>query len=826
MQGRGRKNKIIIQFFYEKKKILSLLCFLAVFPLAAPAADMTLATNMRGLPQDFRRYFYDSELIVQVYLNDTRLFDAAVALKENGHIRLIRTLDYAEDTDPQTHTLWSGVLEKGVYTGKCAKDCPYGLMAVQYRLDNSVLKLYTSTYETSRASSAYISMPTDTPTGVIMYNNASVTNTESTRSWGINSSLTSSLAGWTQRASLHSSGTEGDFHYSRTSLYELYTQKELQGSFVRLGFFTPDSDTSNVQTAGFGYNTLVGAMWGTSDALLVSTNSVSAWPVYVTGRNQSIAEVWRDGSLLHTQQLQEGVQALDTRPLPGGIYGITIKIIENGQTVDTQQAQIYKTEGWSDPNRRWRMNLWSGQHRTLATGQGQERDHNPFSFGGGIDVLAHPRAILGLSGAATEKEHQVRTLANITLSPDDSLFAQYTLGSIEYQLNQNTDIRYYRNIPGGGSASLFWSSTTTDVYGHRTASRQQGYTWGSSLAMLLPGSTSLIANGQYMDTSSRSGFGADMSVTTRATLSGRDMNFRLSAYDRPGFNDRRRDQGVAFGVSISLAPAARHTLSAETGMNQNQGYSSLNYQWLPGDDSSIRSLGGGVSYSSQNTVISGNASVDTQYVSGDGYVQHNTRRGTNTAGGNLSQVLVMGGGRVVSVNGNNSHSMESALIVDVDSDYETPNILASGQMAETQLKAGRNIVPAELWKKSTVQFTASGGESVQLFPPASSMQMQRGSVKYIRVKAVKTFTVVGMLQDESGNVLKNRYVSSDVSGGVINAEGVLTLDSGIANRKLTVRAENGLPGMQCVMPVKMNKDSSVHFFSTATCRIDGSGEQQ
>jgi len=808
--------------FFMKTNLL----ILALFPLTAPAADMTLAANMRGLPADFRQYFYDSELIVQVYLNDTRLFDAEVTLKENGDIRLLRSTDDAEEADPDIRALWRDILQKGVSVGQCVKDCPSGLMAVQYQLDNSVLKLYTSNYEKTRTRSAYIAMPEETPDGAIMYNDVSVTNTASSRSWGINSSLTSSLSGWSQKASFQSSGTDGKYNYSSTSLYELFTQKELQGSFVRLGFFTPDSDTGNVQTSGFGYDTVAGAMWGTSDALLVSTDSVSAWPVYVTGRNQSIAEVWRDGRLIHTQQLQAGIQALNTSKLPGGIYDITVKIIENGQTVDTQQAQIYKPQGWSNPDRRWRMNLWSGQHRTLATGDGRGREDNPFSAGGGIDVMAHPRAVLGLSGAATEKEHQVRARANITLSPNDTLFSQYTLGNTEYQSNQNTDIRYYRNLPGGGSASLFWRSTTTDIYGYRTQSRQQGDTWGSSLSLRLPRSTSLIVSGQYMDTAWRKGFGSDVSVTTLATLSGRDMNFRVNAYDRPGFNGKRRDHGVAFGVSLSLAPAARHTLSAETGVNQNQGYSSLNYQWQPGDESSIRSLSGGVSYSPQNTVISGNASLDTPYVSGDGYVQHNTQGNTNTAGGNLSQVLVMGGGRVASVNGNASRSMESALIVDVDSDDDTANLLASGQMAETQLKAGRNIVPAELWKKGTVQFTARGGESVQVFPPADSVQMRRGSVKYLKVKAVKTFTVVGMPQDENGNVLKNRYVSSDVSGGVINAEGVMTLDSGVANRELTVRAENGQPAMQCTLPVGMDKDKKVQFVSTVTCRAAGTGEKK
>lgn len=795
-------------------------------PMLASAADMTLAASMRGLPEDFRRYFYESEVIVRVYLNDTPLFDAAVSLKENGDVQLLRIVEEAQDADHDARTLWVGILQQGVSVGKCEKNCPSGLMAVEYSLDSSVLRLYTAHYETARTKSAYISMPEETPGGVIMYNDVSATNTADSRSWGINSSLTSSLAGWSQKASFQSSGTDGRYHYSSSSLYELFSQKELQGSFVRLGFFTPDSDTGNVQTSGFGYDTVAGAMWGTSDALLVSTDSVSAWPVYVTGRNQSIAEVWRDGRLVHTQQLQAGVQALDTRQLPGGIYDISIKIIENGQTVDTQQAQIYKPQGWSNPDKRWRMNLWSGQRRTIATGDTYVREDNPFAVGGGVDILAHPRAILGVSGAATEKEHQVRTRANLTLSPDDTLFAQYTLGSTEYQSNQNTDIRYYRNIPGGGSASLFWRSTTTDVYGHRTSSRQQGETWGTSLSLRLPRSTSLILNGQYMDTAWRQGFGADASVTTLATVSGRDMNFRMSAYDRPGFNDNRRDHGVSFGVSISLAPAARHTVSAETGMNQNQGYSSLNYQWNPGDDSSLRTLGGGVSYSPQNTVISGNASVDTPYVSGDGYVQHNTQGNSNTAGGNLSQVLVMGGGRVASVNGNNSRSMESALIVDVDSDDDTADILASGNMAETRLTPGRNVVPAELWKKNTIQFTARGGESVQVSPERQGVQMNRGSVQYVKVKAVKTFTVVGMLQDESGNVLKNRYVSSDVAGGVINAEGVLTLDSGATNKLLTVRVESGQPAMVCELPDGLDKDKKVQFISAVKCRTVSIGENK
>lgn len=808
------------------KKSLLVLTLLPLMTSLAPAAETTLAANIRGLPADFKRYFYDSELIVQVYLNDAHLFDAAVSLKESGDVALLRTIDEQQEIDPATRTLWTHVLRQGVSIGKCTKSCPSGLMDVEYRLNNSVLRLYTTHYETSKIKGAYISMPDNTPGGVIMYNDLSATNTASSRSWGINSSLISSFAGWSQKASFQSSGTDGRYHYSSSSLYELFTQKELQGSFVRLGFFAPDSDTGNVQTAGFGYDTVAGAMWATSDTLMVSTDSVSAWPVYVTGRNQSIAEVWRDGRLIHTQQLQAGVQALDTRQLPGGIYDITIKIIENGQTVDTQQAQIYKPQGWSNPDRRWRMNLWSGQYRTLATGSARLREATPFAFGGGVDVLAHPRAVLGISGAVTESDHQLRTRANITLTQNDTLFAQYTMGNTQYQSSAATDILYYRNITGGGSASLFWRSTTSDIYGHRISNHQQGDTWGASLSLRLPWSTSLIATGQYMDTAWRQGFASDVAVTTLARLSGRDMNVRVSGYDRPGFDDRGRDRGVSFGVSVSLAPAARHIISAETGMNQNQGYSSLSYQWQPANDNGIRTLGGGVSYSASNTVISGNAAVDTRYISGDGYLQHNTQGSANTAGGNLNQVLVFGGGKVASVNGNNSRSMESALIVDVDADDNNTGVVASGSMTETRLKAGRNIVPAELWKKDTVQFSVSGGENVQVFPAHDSVQMRRGSVKYIKVRAVKTLTIVGMLQDEGGNVLKNRYVSSDVSGGVINPEGVLTLDSGVGNKKLVVRAEKEQPGLQCALPTDMDSGKKVQFISAVKCRAATVGENR
>lgn len=112
---------------------------------------------------------------------------------------------------------------------------------------------------------------------------------------------------------------------------------------------------------------------------------------------------------------------------------------------------------------------------------------------------------------------------------------------------------------------------------------------------------------------------------------------------------------------------------------------------------------------------------------------------------------------------------------------------------------------------------------MQISPSVQGVQMNRGSVQYIKIKAVKTFTVVGILQDEHGDVLKNRYVSSDVSSGVINAEGVLTLDSGMAKKLLKVRAEGSQPALQCELPKGMDKDKKVKFVSEVRCRAASAG---
>ncbi|WP_158379911.1 hypothetical protein [Candidatus Williamhamiltonella defendens] len=117
----------------------------------------------------------------------------------------------------------------------------------------------------------------------------------------------------------------------------------------------------------------------------------------------------------------------------------------------------------------------------------------------------------------------------------------------------------------------------------------------------------------------------------------------------------------------------------------------MNSQWHPDDDNNpLLTLGACVSQSSRNTIISTNEAFEARYLSGNVYTQHHITGSSNTVGGNLSQVLVFGVGKVGAANGNNR--MESAIIVDCDADDDSTNILAYAYMGEKRLFKGKNIV--------------------------------------------------------------------------------------------------------------------------------------
>lgn len=807
--------------------LMKVLLTLLLIPCVAVGSDILLANNSTKIPSDFRNYFYNSEIMTEVYLNDSLLFEGLFSLNEEGGINLIKILDEDNTAGQGFKDEWKKTLSKGITLGKCNQNCPNGLMSADYRLDLSRLNLYTSKYEVQKVKNNYISLPQSISNGIIMNNNLSAISADDSQAWNLNSSLVSSLLGWTQKASFQSYSSSQRNQSQETSIYELYTQKELQGDFFRFGLFSPDSDQGNVETNGFSTGSVTGMMWGTSNTLLENDENISASPIYVTASNASVAEVWHDGKLIYSQQLQSGVQALDTRRLPGGIYDITINILDNGKIVDTQISQVYKPLGWRNPAEKWRVNIWGGVKKELIFSDNRNQDNDSSIMGGGaVDYLLTPRVILGSSVLKTKFEHQVSARANVNISESDSFYGQYIIQNGVFRRNSSVDLRYYRNLSSRGTVSSFWRHTSNsfnnfnnyESYNNRpNYNRYVGDTWGASLYTKLPWSTSLTLNGQYTKSDLREGFGIDAAINKDAMLADRNVNFRFSAYNRPGFNQNKREQGVTLGVSFSLAPSASHTLSMDIGMNDKNNYSSLDYQWQPRENSNIKWLGAGVSEGAGNISINGNGAIETRSLSSDFYTQHNIQEKSTTSGINLSQTLALGGGKLAIDNGANGVGMDSAFIIDLESDDSDLNIMASDSLTETKLYPGRNVMPAALWKKEVIQFYSAGESNAKVFPDSEYVQMNRGSVKYLKLKAVKATVLIGMLQDSHGEILKNRQVDSDISSGVINAEGVLTLDTGINNQRLVVLAGGQSPALLCQLPHVMSQEKTVQFFPVIQC---------
>ena len=59
-----------------------------------------------------------------------------------------------------------------------------------------------------------------------------------------------------------------------------------------------------------------------------------------------MAEIYRNGVLINSQPVQPGLQTLDSKVLPGGIYEVEIRLVEDGQVTSRSQAFIYKPSNW------------------------------------------------------------------------------------------------------------------------------------------------------------------------------------------------------------------------------------------------------------------------------------------------------------------------------------------------------------------------------------------------------------------------------------------------------------------------------------------------
>ena len=780
--------------------------------LAAPAASGaatpgSLITQAQGLPAGFADHFFDVPLAVRVDLDHQLLGEALIVLSRDDRVTLLEFTDTGDSKVPAaTRDTWQGLLEKGVALGACTQSCPQKMISAYYNLESSQLSILTQDVELSSEAPRFYDQPDGGSLGLIINNQLNLNGGQQDSlggRYGLQAS--SSVGNWSQVFNLQLARQSGNDQPMRHAIHELYTQRELEGQFFRLGHFTPNSDGLTRQLRSFGASpdTALGIMYGSSDSLAINNPKPSVYPIYVTANRQAAVEIYRNGLLINTQAVAAGLQTLDTRPLPGGIYEVEVRLVEDGLTTSTTQELVYKPGNWRNAEDRWRYNLFAGRETKLFSNW-DEQASGAVTAGASLNYLLHPRVILGLSARQVREQLQYGSSVDWTVADNTSLYANV------YQTREHGTGLDLQGLYSFGATNLVFSHNrswldTRDTYEtlpDGTRLRRNTFVGQASNSALSVNHRLDAKNTLNMRVSHSQGnvegAGLDLGWSRHDSFFGSDANWRFSVFDRPGSagtNDQR-NRGVDVSLSVNLGSDGRQisgsigTRTARDGGRDNN--ASITYRQNL-TDHVLQSVSATAITDTYGVGLSGMANFSTDVVSGDGFVQRSSFNGDFSGGLNLNSTFVAGAGKMLlssQYQGNGA-----GMIIDVETDLDEIALRADDLGGGSAvLRPGRNYVPVSAYKSSSVSFDFEGNHppAANIQPARSSYHLNKGGVDYRKITVMKTVTVLGRLLDERGAPLKGHHVINHASRGVSEVDGFFSMEMSASAPTLQVRYQNQL----------------------------------
>ena len=780
--------------------------------LAAPAASGaatpgSLITQAQGLPAGFADHFFDVPLAVRVDLDHQLLGEALIVLSRDDRVTLLEFTDTGDSKVPAaTRDTWQGLLEKGVALGACTQSCPQKMISAYYNLESSQLSILTQDVELSSEAPRFYDQPDGGSLGLIINNQLNLNGGQQDSlggRYGLQAS--SSVGNWSQVFNLQLARQSGNDQPMRHAIHELYTQRELEGQFFRLGHFTPNSDglTRPLRSFGASPDTALGIMYGSSDSLAINNPKPSVYPIYVTANRQAAVEIYRNGLLINTQAVAAGLQTLDTRPLPGGIYEVEVRLVEDGLTTSTTQELVYKPGNWRNAEDRWRYNLFAGRETKLFSNW-DEQASGAVTAGASLNYLLHPRVILGLSARQVREQLQYGSSVDWTVADNTSLYANV------YQTREHGTGLDLQGLYSFGATNLVFSHNrswldTRDTYEtlpDGTRLRRNTFVGQASNSALSVNHRLDAKNTLNMRVSHSQGnvegAGLDLGWSRHDSFFGSDANWRFSVFDRPGSagtNDQR-NRGVDVSLSVNLGSEGRQisgsigTRTARDGGRDNN--ASITYRQNL-TDHVLQSVSATAITDTYGVGLSGMANFSTDVVSGDGFVQRSSFNGDFSGGLNLNSTFVAGAGKMLlssQYQGNGA-----GMIIDVETDLDEIALRADDLGGGSAvLRPGRNYVPVSAYKSSSVSFDFEGNHppAANIQPARSSYHLNKGGVDYRKITVMKTVTVLGRLLDERGAPLKGHHVINHASRGVSEVDGFFSMEMSASAPTLQVRYQNQL----------------------------------
>ncbi|CAI3787034.1 hypothetical protein AHFPHNDE_00689 [Pseudomonas sp. MM227] len=777
---------------------LGLLSLVALSPTTVAGntniATTALSSQAQGLPREFNEHFYDVPLAVHVDLDGRGLGEALITLDRQERVQLIEfTADEEGRAPDPLRQRWADYLADPVPLGNCTQSCRDDLVALHYSLYDSRLSILTRTVERTAQDQRYHALPEHGSHGMILRNqlNISAGRFEQVGRYALQGQ--GSLGDWTTLAQLQADRSDDDRYGTRHRVDQLYAERVDQGHFYRLGYFMPDAQglTRQPRLLGDTPLTALGVMYGSSDSMAVDNATPSATPIYVTPNRPGVVEIYRNGVLINSQPVQPGLQAIDTKVLPGGIYDVEVRLIEDGQTTASNEAFIYKPSNWSNPDQPWRYNLYLGQRRTLLSNWEEDSDDS-LSSGVLLNYLAHSRVVLGSS------LQRVGDYTQYGLSADwDALQSTKLYANVYHtdQHGQGYDLQALWNYRAGNlvlSRNQSWQRYPR-LRGEREPRPgqqviQTSLSWQHRMDRRFSTHTRIARDdGLYAGTS------VDLGLVYHGKLMGSDANWRASVFDRPGTlaTDGARNRGVNFTLSMSLGQEGRRlsaTLGSRTALDGSRDRNvSVTYQQSL-EHHTLRNVAGTLTGDRYGAALAANVQFQNSMVYGDAYVQNSSYDHAVSGGLNLESTVAVGAGKAA-ISGD-FQPYEAGMIVDVESDLDNLRVRADSlQGPSATLRPGRNILPLRAYRPGQVLMDFEGLEAhaAVIQPSSFSYHLNRGAVTYQKVRIMRTVTVLGRLLDAGGAPIKGAMVINHASRSLSEADGFFAVEMSESTPTLEVR---------------------------------------
>ncbi|WOE67661.1 CS1-pili formation C-terminal domain-containing protein [Aeromonas allosaccharophila] len=771
------------------RSLLLLLGLLLSAPLAA-ADPVLLLQQARQLPEGFEEHFFGVPLMVRVTVDGRLLGDGEVLLGRDNSVQLLSLQDVQEsEFDERERERWLSKLGIPLPLGECVHACPEGIVGLQYSLEASQLSVLTGQVEQGARDQRFMALPQESK-GLLVQNQLNLVQ-GSQRHGHYNLQLEGSWGQWSPFMEGDATWQEGQS--SEVGLAQLYGERLHEANFYRLGFFFPSAQGLVRQPNYYSgvTPTVLGVMWGSSDLLRRERGVPSLAPIQVAPARPGMVEIYRDGNLIQSQPVVSGLQALDTRSLPGGIYEVELRLLEDGQETRRWREMIYKPSNWQTPEEPWRFNLFAGRQTRWLARQG-DSDLEGASGGAAINHLLLPSLVVGAGSQYVDRR------AQHSLSLDWEATSQlHGFAS----LNQSVGMGWGYDLQG-----IYWHGNSSLVASHSRNLRKQGDASSVSSLSLQQSLEKWGSLGVYVSHQSGRGNGADLGWHYSDRFLGRWVTWGVTLFDRPGSEStaQQRDRGSTLSLTVNLGGHDRQ-LSLGLGSNTSrsggaQRSAYLNYQqevdWGP-----LRQVSVGSTHDSYGTGLSGYGRFAAPWLGGDLFAQHSSYNEQVTGGINLESVVALGQAGELALGSRDMGGMgnEAAMILDIEADDEAARIRVSDDQGSVQtLGPGRHLVSVPALQSGTLQLEMADHEGAPLTikPTVLPYHLNRGGVGYGQVNVMSTVTVIGRLLNKEGKPLKGAVVRNHIGRTISENDGFFVMEMSKKNPRLQVEHDGRL---QCQM---------------------------